>query len=120
MNKPARDDVVTKLLDVDSSGDELGDDICTNSYRNPDGPEAADEITRLRKELAACGRNCREIQTFTTEQINTIKSEAREECAIAARDALCDYEWPPQDGDAQIDAVIKAIRALNPSPPSQD
>ena len=36
----------------------------------------------------------------------------REACAIAARDALVAHEWPPQDGDRQIDEVLAAIRAL--------
>lgn len=39
----------------------------------------------------------------------------REAAAIAARDALVDYEWPPEDGDAQIDAVMDGIRALDPT-----
>lgn len=36
----------------------------------------------------------------------------REMAAKAARDALCDMEWPPENGDAQIDAVMAAIRAM--------
>ncbi|KQM88617.1 hypothetical protein ASE67_02435 [Sphingomonas sp. Leaf23] len=36
----------------------------------------------------------------------------RERAAIAARDAMCDQEWPPTDGDRQIDEVLAAIRAL--------
>jgi hypothetical protein len=36
----------------------------------------------------------------------------REACAIAARNALVAHEWPPQDGDRQIDEVLAAIRAL--------
>lgn len=41
-----------------------------------------------------------------------IRAATIEECAIAARDAMCDMEWPPTDGDRQIDAVLAAIRAL--------
>lgn len=36
-----------------------------------------------------------------------------ERCAVAARNALCDMEWPPTDGDRQIDEVLAAIRALS-------
>jgi hypothetical protein len=43
------------------------------------------------------------------------RAEAIEQAAIAARNALLDYEWPPQDGDAQIDAVLDAIHALSPA-----
>lgn len=39
-----------------------------------------------------------------------------EQAAKAARDALVAMEWPPNDGDAQIDAVMAAIRALIPQP----
>lgn len=36
----------------------------------------------------------------------------REAAAIAARNAMVAMEWPPQDGDRQIDEVMAAIRAL--------
>lgn len=38
-------------------------------------------------------------------------AEAREVAALAARDALVAMEWPPEDGDAVINAVMTAIRA---------
>jgi hypothetical protein len=38
-----------------------------------------------------------------------------ERAAMAARDALVAMEWPPQDGDRQIDGVIEAILALKTS-----
>ena len=34
----------------------------------------------------------------------------RERCAIRARDAMCEMEWPPNDGDWQVDQVMTAIR----------
>lgn len=40
------------------------------------------------------------------------RDEVLEQAAIAARDALLNYEWPPTDGDAQIDAVLAVIRAM--------
>jgi len=43
------DDLLARLRKVES-GD--GIDSVTNWYRNPDGSEAADEITRLRAENA--------------------------------------------------------------------
>lgn len=41
------EELLIALRAVDSSGDELGGDIGTNSYRNPQGPQAADTIERL-------------------------------------------------------------------------
>lgn len=38
----------------------------------------------------------------------------QEAAEIAARDCMCDQEWPPQDGDVQIDEVRAAIRDLDP------
>lgn len=46
----------------------------------------------------------------------TIRREAFEEAAIVARDAMAALEWPPQDGDQQIDEVLAAIRALSDQP----
>ncbi len=42
----------------------------------------------------------------------TARLKAMEEAAIAARDSMVAHEWPPQDGDVQIDEVMAAIRAL--------
>jgi hypothetical protein len=43
-----------------------------------------------------------------------IRADQRGIDAIAARDAMVDYEWPPQDGDQQIDTVLAAIRKEPP------
>jgi len=58
MTKKAEDDIVERLLKVEP--DEPGDR--TRWYRNPDGPDAAAEITRLRAreaELLGGARNRR-------------------------------------------------------------
>jgi len=44
-------DILERLRAVNSAGDELGGDICTNSYRNPDGPEAAGLIEEMKGAL---------------------------------------------------------------------
>lgn len=40
------------------------------------------------------------------------RREALEEAAIAVRDTLVASEWPPTDGDMQIDELQAAIRKL--------
>ncbi len=54
MSDQYEDDLVARLLKVESSGDFLGDGEeygITQSYRNPDGPEAAARITDLTRQL---------------------------------------------------------------------
>ena len=51
MTSPIQPDLIERLNAVESSGDELGGEIGTNSYRNPDGPEAATAITTLSAQL---------------------------------------------------------------------
>ena len=43
-------DIVEGLRKVESSTQNMSNSVTTNWYRNPDGPEAADEIERLRAE----------------------------------------------------------------------
>jgi hypothetical protein len=38
-----------------------------------------------------------------------------EDAAKVARNRMVEQEWPPQDGDQQIDEVMEAIRALSPA-----
>ena len=45
-------DIVERLRKVESSTQNMSNSVTTNWYRNPDGPEAADEIERLRARLA--------------------------------------------------------------------
>lgn len=40
------------------------------------------------------------------------RQQALEEACIAVRDCMVAQDWPPTDGDQQIDEVLAAIRAL--------
>ncbi len=51
------------------------------------------------------------VQAFARHRLAAI-----EECAIAARNRMVAQEWPPTDGDQQIDEVLEAIRSLAPPP----
>lgn len=55
------------------------------------------------------------ISALTTPSAKLAEVE-RARCAIAARDCLLAMEWPPTDGDAQIDAVLRAIRCQDICP----
>ena len=46
--------------------------------------------------------------------ISQIRADQKERDIIAVRDAMVAMEWPPQDGDRQIDEVIAAIREQTP------
>ena len=50
------------------------------------------------------------VSVLIADFLNQIAPLYREQAARDARDALCDMEWPPQDGDALIDLVQAAIR----------
>ena len=55
------------------------------------------------------------IQAFAAHHLAAIaegRRQMREEAATATVDCMCDQEWPPQDGDVQIDEVVAAIRAI--------
>lgn len=54
----------------------------------------------------------RHAATPTTDSLTADAAAVREAAAIAARDAMVAMEWPPQDGDRQIDEVMAAIRDM--------
>ena len=79
------DDLLNRLRVVDPPG---GNEHSTRWYRNPDGPEAADEIERLQEELAdameVLGYRDRDIEKFRkgtlafTAEVERLQARVRE------------------------------------------
>jgi hypothetical protein len=101
-------DLLERLRKVEH-GDRWGSDIdhVTNWYRNPDGPEAADEIERLQAErdravLTAMGRNT-EIHS-----LQAVVDAAREKCV----EIMAEYGNAHADM-GKYDAADEILRALD-------
>lgn len=62
------------LLQVDSSSDELGD-TCTNSYRNPEGPEAWAVIERLMARVAELEMALEQIEPLVERVAGAMRKE---------------------------------------------
>jgi len=45
-------------------------------------------------------------------KLQSLINSTLDRASTAARDCMVDQEWPPQDGDQQIDEVLEAILAL--------
>lgn len=107
MNKPARDDLVERLVSVYTLHD-----MCGQTTDNPKNPgclmhEAADEITRLRKELAEAREECARVADMFAEKYGT---RFRGKGGLFVDQQACYIS----------ESIAANIRALNPSPPSQD
>jgi hypothetical protein len=90
-----------------------------------DGEPDAKRLARVIREQRRDARNL--LDTLTTPPptdpvacAEKLRAAVVEECAQAACKAMAAMEWPPQDGDEQIDevmAAVRAIAALSPSSP---
>jgi hypothetical protein len=84
-------DIVERLRKVEPNGTDS--EYATNWYRNPDGPEAADEIERLRAKLA-------EAKNW---------AQHRHDCARHPDQEyyFSRYEWTKEKCDCGLDAFLK-------------
>ena len=103
-------DIVERLRKVDSSGTRKSTKkLTTNWHRNPDGPEAADEIGRLRLELCQSEGRCETLRARLAEaerdaaRYRWLRADECDADEISRRCSLFEATY-----DEHLDAAIDA------------
>jgi hypothetical protein len=99
MSEVTREELIALLLKVEGNRpDSLG--ICSQWYRNPEGPQAADTITALQAELAEARARIAVLEgalgalITETDGLNYACNQLDGPAIIAARQALAGKETP--------------------------
>jgi hypothetical protein len=99
MGEVTREELIALLLKVEGNRpDSLG--ICSQWYRNPEGPQAADTITALQAELAEARARIAVLEgalgalITETDGLNYACNQLDGPAIIAARQALAGKETP--------------------------
>lgn len=98
-------DLIERLHKVESAYGVEGETV-TNCFRNPDGPEAADEIERLRDALQRCAAYLDYSANCPSDK--AMASMARK--ALAGTAAHCTHWWTNAPKPADVECKVCGVK----------